>query len=138
MQLVRIGNKNIKLHEKLEQLAKNARSYDFVLSADGFINPNPDDIFREANGLSLFPYSTTLIDLLEIREGKVSVVVIPKGAKIPDELVLIHEFGEHFSLQTNVKATPDEVNSNIMNFFEPFEMISKEEYFDRVERANEN
>lgn len=130
-ELVRIGTSKIKLREKSQQLAKNIPVYDFAISPDGFILPAEGDLFKDANGLSLRPYGTNLIDLLATRKKNTPVVIVPKGLELPKELVLIHEFGDHFSLQTTVKEKPDIVNARLTALLKSLQCITSAEYFER-------
>lgn len=63
--------------------------------------------------------------------GKCQVCRVPKGTPIPDHLVLLHEHGDHYSLQTAVPLTPKKMNDALNKFLAAFEIMSKEEYFDR-------
>lgn len=114
------------------ELDKGNSSYDYVQSPDGLIYPSKEDFYKAPNGLSLFPYCVFIIDILENRPKNTVVTILPKGLKIPDSLVLIHEFGDHFSLQTTSPITPAALNTTMSNFLSPLEVISKAEYFKRM------
>jgi hypothetical protein len=59
------------------------------------------------------------------------VTIVPEGAVLPDNLVLLHEHGDHYSLQTTEVCTLDQLNSRITKFLKPFEEIDRETYFTR-------
>ncbi len=81
--------------------------------------------------MSLRPLGTNMWDILTQTKGKAMVAIIPKDTVIPPELILCHEHGDHFSLQTAVPATPKELNNRLTKFLEDKELISKEDYFNR-------
>jgi hypothetical protein len=82
--------------------------YDLKLQQDGLVHPaSLDNTYIGPNGASLLQEETT----------------------IPNDLVLLHEHGDHYSLQSvkpiSIKGLQDLINAFIHNL--PFH--SKEEYF---------
>jgi hypothetical protein len=49
---------------------------------------------------------------------------------IPEGLVLVHEHGDHFALQTTVSITPAGLNKKMTTFLSSFKRYTKDEYFD--------
>ena len=70
-------------------------------------------------------------DILSTYSGKCEVVMIPEGTKLPADLILIHEHGDHYSLQTTKPITPTDLNKTLTSFIKPFERLSKEDYYNR-------
>ena len=70
-------------------------------------------------------------DILTNYKAGTIVVMIPEGTVIPQDLILIHEHGDHYSLQTSVPILPSELNSKLTRFLKPFESFPKEDYFER-------
>ena len=93
-------SRNIVLREYAVQTAKGSRSYDLTLAEDGLVHPAPlDDVFIGPNGASLRPAGINMWDIVSSRAGITNVLEIPEGVKIPEGLVLLHEHGDHYSLQ---------------------------------------
>lgn len=132
LDLFRIGrDEKVKLRDYEVQLKKGSRSYDYVLNKDGLIHPSPLDSFIGPNGMSLRPAEINMWDVLSSFRGKCLVAILKAGTKIPDDLILLHEYGDHYSLQTTVARTPKELNTSLTNFLSSCEFITKEEYFKR-------
>jgi len=112
-------------------LAKNSQSYDFTIGENGLINPMESDYFVTPNGLSLRPAGINNWDIIWTYKGKFRVVYIPAGVEIPEGLVLILERGDHYSLQTTVSISLQELNKKMTDFLKPFERLSREEFSER-------
>ncbi|EFC44493.1 predicted protein [Naegleria gruberi] len=89
------------------------------------VQPAEGDVFECPNGLSLRPGGHTLGHILAHYKKKVGLILIPEGVAIPDDLVLIHEHTDHYSLQTSVPCTEDELNAKLNHFFETTPNIQK-------------
>lgn len=50
--------------------------------------------------MSLRPSGLHMWDILTTFSGKFFIIKIPKDTKLPDDLVLMLEHGDHYSLQT--------------------------------------
>ena len=71
---------------------------------------------------------------LTICLGIIPFACVPKlsaGLVIPPELVLIHERGDHWSMQTAVPCKPSVLNSRLTSLLAPCQGISKDSYFTR-------
>lgn len=92
------SQRSARLRDYYVQKQLNRSSYDFVPEADGLIHPMTGDVFRKPNGMSLRPACPTLYEILGNFNGDI-IYVIPKGIKLPSELVLLHEHTTHYSMQ---------------------------------------
>jgi hypothetical protein len=107
-------------------------SYDFVPREDGLIHPAPlDDFFMGPNGMSLRPPGTNFTDILEHYSKSSKIFVIPENTVLEEYFVLLHEHGDHYSLQTSVACTPKVLNERMTEFLSKMEIISKNDYFER-------
>ena len=70
-------------------------------------------------------------DILATYTGKCNIVFVPENTAIPEGLVLIHEHGDHFSLQTTVSITPASLNKKMTTFLASFKRYTKDEYFEK-------
>eukprot|EP01039_Chlorochromonas_danica_P005313 gene5315-5848_t len=129
-------SRNVVLREHAVQMAKGSRSYDLTLGEDGLVHPAPlDDVFIGPNGASLRPAGINMWDIVSSRRGITNVLEIPAGVKIPEGLVLLHEHGDHYSLQ-GTKPMKRKALEGIMNqFIADFPFYSKEEYFQKYPLA---
>ncbi len=123
-------SKKIALRDYNVQMALGRTSFDFVSEPSGLILPSKD-FFEKPNGMSLRPEGVNMWDILGRFNNKVEIQIIPAGTPIPSELVLCHEHGDHYSLQTSEPVTPKVLNERLTAFLASMERISKEEYFKR-------
>ncbi|OOF90510.1 hypothetical protein ASPCADRAFT_21360, partial [Aspergillus carbonarius ITEM 5010] len=50
------------------------------------------------------------------------------GVELPDDLILVHKFGDYYSLQARKSMTVDELNAKITDFLTMYgECLTKEE-----------
>jgi hypothetical protein len=68
--------------------------------------------------------------------GKKNIICIPKDTIIPEKLVLLHEFGDHYSLQTTEICTKEELEDRMNKFISKFKPIKEEDYYNNYEYAN--
>lgn len=118
-----------KLKEYKEQEAKGSSSYDFV-AANGKICPLPSDLFSSPNGMSMRPNTQNEFTIISDKSGKTFILEIPAGTSVPDETVLVHEFGDQFSLQPAVAMDPEHFNVKISYFMQnpAFKVYTKVEW----------
>lgn len=129
-------SRNIVLREYAVQRAKGSRSYDLTLGEDGLVHPAPlDGMFIGPNGASLRPAGINMWDILSSREGITNVLEIPEGVKIPEELVLLHEHGDHYSLQCTKPMKRNALEGIMNEFIADFPFYSSEEYFNKYPLA---
>ncbi|KAL2859976.1 uncharacterized protein BJX67DRAFT_386463 [Aspergillus lucknowensis] len=117
------------------------RSFDLLTEADKVrplaLNPTT---YEWPNGASMRPNSPTQQNLVRsFRGSTVYVYSIPAGVELPDDLILVHEFGDHYSLQARKSMTVDELNAKITNFLTTSgERLTKEEWLKKYPQATES
>ena len=121
------GSKKIVLREKARQIAHNRTSYDFMLHEDGKVHPTYGEKFTKPNGASCRPAGPNLFEIVTHFKGNY-IYIIPKDTPLPDELILILEHTDHYSIQTTTDCTEKELNERLNKFLEKMELISKEEF----------
>ncbi|KKK13672.1 hypothetical protein ARAM_006030 [Aspergillus rambellii] len=58
--------------------------------------------------------------------------------ELPDELILVHEFNDHYSLQARKSMTVEELNARITDFLATKgERLTKEEWLEKYPEATE-
>ncbi|KIW37676.1 uncharacterized protein PV06_10313 [Exophiala oligosperma] len=117
-----------KLRDK--SLRPGAPSWD-VMTIDGKVQPlgMTSDWYQRPNGASLRPNTKTQQSLVRsFRAPVVLIYHILQGTTLPEDLILIHERGEHYSLQASREMTLDELNSEVTSFLndEAIRMTKKE------------
>jgi hypothetical protein len=115
------------LREKEAQAAKNSTSYDYV-AVDGKYVPLLDDLFSHANGMSLRPNTLLEWNMISGKPGKVFVIEIAAGTPIPEGTILVHEFDDHFSLQTARPTDVEKFNAEISAFLKKCKVYSRAEW----------
>ncbi|CAF0780093.1 unnamed protein product [Brachionus calyciflorus] len=102
---------DVKLREFFRQQAKNLPSYDFKIMKDGLIHPMTTDEFIQPNGIS----------------GK-CIYIIKEGVQLPENLVLLHEHTDHYSLQTTIACKEEDLNKRLTRFLkENGSLLSKDQ-----------
>lgn len=130
-------SRNVILREHAVQMAKGSRSYDLTLAEDGLVHPAPlDDVFIGPNGASLRPAGINMWDIVSSRRGITNVLEIPDGVMIPEGLVLLHEHGDHYSLQCTKPIKRKALEGLMNQFIADFPFYSKEEYFSKYPLAH--
>ncbi|QLI68643.1 uncharacterized protein G6M90_00g053790 [Metarhizium brunneum] len=85
-------------------------SYD-IFAENGLVKPKALDPLSYAapNGASMRPHSPYQQSLVSwrFRGSDMIVYSVPKGTLLPDDLVLVHERSDHYSLQPAVAMTVD-------------------------------
>ncbi|KAL9106401.1 MAG: hypothetical protein Q9187_008565 [Circinaria calcarea] len=140
-----------------DRSVKRIGSYDLVTES-GKVKPKALEpaTYRAPNGASMRPNTPTQNRLVKTLQGKESVVYsIPKGTQLPDDLVLVHEFKDHYSLQVATEMTLEgessplptaepiwlstiELNSKINNFMcTAGKRLTREEWLQKYPRPTE-
>jgi hypothetical protein len=117
----------LQLRERAEQQAKNLTNYDFV-AVDGNILPLVNDTYIQPNGMSLRPNTLQEWNLIADRGGKVYVAEIGEGTPIPEGMVLIHEFEDHFSLQPAKVMPVEDFNHRVSSFLRTMKVYTRAEW----------
>ncbi|TGJ81760.1 hypothetical protein E0Z10_g7002 [Xylaria hypoxylon] len=93
-----------------------------VLPKDGNVEPKalnqstyvgPNGILMRPNS----PYQQSLVST-RFRGANFIVYAVPKGTDLPEDLLLVHEWSDHYSLQPAVTMTVDDLNWKITTFFD--------------------
>ncbi|KFG79617.1 hypothetical protein MANI_029713 [Metarhizium anisopliae] len=89
-------------------------SYD-IFAENGLVKPKALDPLSYAapNGASMrpnSPYQQSLVSW-RFRGSDMVVYSVPKGTRLPDDLVLVHERSDHYSLQPAAGGIPDVVGT---------------------------
>ncbi|ATY61207.1 hypothetical protein A9K55_006877 [Cordyceps militaris] len=100
------AKKNIKLRDLT---IRSRPSYD-VISDQGIVHPlTTTETYAGPNGASMRPLGEAQISLVEnFRGDSVVVYEIPENTPLPPDLVLVHEYDDHYSLQPSKDMTVDE------------------------------
>ncbi|KAL1974700.1 hypothetical protein VTN31DRAFT_4904 [Thermomyces dupontii] len=86
-----------------------------LLTYDGKVQPkalNPET-YQSPNGASMRPNSKGQQRIVKDFKGDVSVYAIPEGVELPEDLILVHEFGDHYALQPSKEMT---VEGNVTHY----------------------
>ncbi|KAI0467839.1 hypothetical protein F4859DRAFT_517707 [Xylaria cf. heliscus] len=115
-ELFRVNNGR---HVKVRVQQPGRHVYD-ILAQNDQVEPkalNPQ-VYVGPNGASMRPNSPyqQLLVSSRFRGPDVVVYAIAKGTQIPDDLLLIHERSDHYSLQPGVSMSVDDLNSKITDF----------------------
>ncbi|KAF1965911.1 hypothetical protein BU23DRAFT_603841 [Bimuria novae-zelandiae CBS 107.79] len=105
---------------RLREWAPQKTSYD-IITEDGrakakALNPAT---YAAPNGASMRPNSEYKRDLIQrFRGQEVVVYSISAGTQLPDDLVLVHEYDDHYSLQAARDMPLQDLNNKITSFLE--------------------
>ncbi|KAL2173072.1 uncharacterized protein P884DRAFT_273585 [Thermothelomyces heterothallicus CBS 202.75] len=92
---------------------KKSASYD-ILTAQGIAQPIASVTYERPNGASMKPLSAGWFQLVQKFKG--SKVVVFEIPEVPEDLILIHEHSDHYSLQPRVSMPLDDLNKKIDAF----------------------
>ncbi|KAI1307407.1 hypothetical protein F5Y03DRAFT_119108 [Xylaria venustula] len=117
------------------------QTYDIV-ARDGRVEPkalNPQT-YVAPNGASMrpnSPYQQSLVSS-RFRGSDVIIYAVAKGTQLPDDLLLVHERTDHYSLQPAAPMSVDDLNSKITNFmWKVARVYSREHWLDAFPEATE-
>lgn len=123
--------KEVILREIDSQIKIGSKSFDFRLKEDGLIHPNETEFFFSPNGMSLRPLGPSLQNIAMTYKFKYAYE-IPINTPIPENLILLHEYKDHYSLQTAIKCTHEELNDRLTNFLKKQTLMSKENFLKKL------
>lgn len=123
------------------QMAKGRSGFDLkVCKQSGLVLPTKGNTWVAPNGASMRPASEKMVEILNRWKGDPIVFRLNEGMELPDDLVMVREFGDHYSLQAAVPMTLEELNTKITKILETATRQSKaqflEEYFDFDDQDN--
>ncbi|KAI1351129.1 hypothetical protein F5Y01DRAFT_134339 [Xylaria sp. FL0043] len=115
-ELFRVNNGR---HIKVRVKQPNRHVYD-ILAENGQVEPkalNPQT-YVAPNGASLRPNSPYQQALVSSRFRGPDVIVygIAKGTQLPDDLLLVHERSDHYSLQPGAPMSIEDLDNKITDF----------------------
>ncbi|PLB47327.1 hypothetical protein P170DRAFT_511951 [Aspergillus steynii IBT 23096] len=86
--------------------------------------------YKAPNGASMRPNTPKTQRLVSTLRGTSACIYsIPAGVRIPDGLILVHEFKDHYSLQAGEETTVDALNARITDFLQSKgQCLTKEEW----------
>ncbi|KAI1497262.1 hypothetical protein F5X99DRAFT_397641, partial [Biscogniauxia marginata] len=92
-------------------------AYDIAVK-DGLVEPKALDpsTYEAPNGLALRPNSPVQQSLVQALPSGIMVYAFSRGTHIPEDLLLLHEQSDHYSLQPAVRMTINELNGKITSF----------------------
>ncbi|KAI1954226.1 hypothetical protein LOZ57_000576 [Ophidiomyces ophidiicola] len=92
-----------------------------LLTHNGMVLPKAlsPETYQPPNEASLRPNTPRQRELVDDAWGDAACVyAIPAGTRLPDDLILVHEFRTHYSLQAKRKMTVEELNDTITRFLQ--------------------
>ncbi len=122
--------KVVKLREMSSQLELGKSHFDFTLK-DGMVHPNNTDKFIGPNGMSLLPLGQSLSKVAKTYNFSY-IYEISAGAEIPDDLILLHEHTDHYSLQTSIICSPNDFDKRLTLFLQKQKSLSKDDFLKLV------
>ncbi|KAG8628987.1 hypothetical protein KVT40_002852 [Elsinoe batatas] len=106
-----------------------------LLTTSGLVKPKALDpkTYEFPNGASMRSNSPAQRRVLATFTGPdVIVYEVPKGTILPKELILVHEFRDHYSLQAAREMTVRELNDHLTVFFGQYAIAhTKKEWYAR-------
>ncbi|KAI5849588.1 hypothetical protein DFP73DRAFT_541133 [Morchella snyderi] len=115
------------------QNAIGRTSYDLHLGSDGLVHPKPGPNFEGPNGASMRPNGPTLQEVIRNFRGRNTTVYrLPEGTELPEQLILLHEHSDHYSLQTTEPVELKELNNRLTDFLQKKgERMMQKQFCDR-------
>ncbi|KAG6025844.1 hypothetical protein E4U19_002965 [Claviceps sp. Clav32 group G5] len=119
------------------------QTYDIVAKQNGLVEAKALDpqTYVAPNGASMRPNSVYQQSLVSwrFRGSDVIVYSVPQGTSLPDDLVLVHERTDHYSLQPAEQMTIDNLNTKITEFLRAnAEVFTRERWLKAYPEATES
>ncbi|CAD6586564.1 MAG: hypothetical protein CYPHOPRED_003607 [Cyphobasidiales sp. Tagirdzhanova-0007] len=134
VELFRINSsEQIRLRDYAEQSKRGRTSYDLRLGSDGLVHPSDGENYICPNGASVRPEGSFLQELITGFMGRNTVIYrLPQGLELPPDLICLHEFSDHHSLQCSKPMTLKDLNAKLTKLcIEHGEKLSKTEFAER-------
>ncbi|KAI0185347.1 hypothetical protein EV127DRAFT_397169 [Xylaria flabelliformis] len=113
-------------------LAKNGQVEPKALHPSTYIAPNGASMRPNS------PYQQSLV-LTRFRGTDVIVFAVAKGTDLPEDLLLVHERSDHYSLQPSAPMTIDDLNWKITKFMEKkAQVYTREQWLETYPEATED
>ncbi|EGD87476.1 hypothetical protein H113_06073 [Trichophyton rubrum MR1459] len=112
-----------------------------LLTHNGMVQPkalNPAT-YQPPNGASMRPNTLKMQqNAASLRGSSACIYKLDAGIRIPDDLILVHEFKDHYSLQARNIMTVEDLNAKITRFLEGSgRCLSKDEWLREYPEATE-
>ncbi|KAL7574991.1 hypothetical protein ACA910_010809 [Epithemia clementina (nom. ined.)] len=122
----------IRLRDYDTQMAKGRASYDLKLCPiTKKVLPAEGDEWIGPNGASLRPATETMVGILKDWVGEPTIFRLNEGMRLPDDLVVIHERDDHYSMQTTIPVELDELNDKITKIMEEAPQQTREQFLEQ-------
>jgi len=110
--------KTVALRDYAVQRAAGRASFDLHLHDGGIVQPSDTAAmtFNGPNGMSLRPSGPMLASIVAQFRGRCIVFEVPARTPVPEELVLLHEHTDHYSLQAARPMPLEELNKRLTAF----------------------
>ncbi|TRX89863.1 hypothetical protein FHL15_009296 [Xylaria flabelliformis] len=137
-ELFRVNNgRQVKL--RVQQPGRHL--YD-ILAKNGQVEPKAlhPSTYIAPNGASMRPNSPYQQSLVSTRFRGTDVIVfaVAKGTDLPEDLLLVHERSDHYSLQPSATMTIDDLNWKITKFMEKkAQVYTREQWMETYPEATE-
>jgi hypothetical protein len=118
----------VALRDHASQVALGRTSFDLKVHSDNLVHPVTGDVFTTPNGMSLRPPSDAMRRILSSFRGTPTIYTLVPGLKLPDNLILLHEHTDHFSMQVRVPMTLADFNSTLTAFLQSLPSQTKEQF----------
>ena len=117
----------VRLRNYDEQMALGRTSFDLKV-IDGLVRPAVGPEFTGPNGMSLRPAGDVVRNTVAKLKNAVTVYSFLPGTPLPDNLLLLHEHSDHYSLQVREPMTFDEYNHALTEFLKTLPSQTKEQF----------
>mmetsp|Transcript_40402 Transcript_40402/g.84077 ORF Transcript_40402/g.84077 Transcript_40402/m.84077 type:complete len:159 (-) Transcript_40402:201-677(-) len=123
----------VKLRDYETQMAKGRASFDLKIHADGLVHPAHGDEWIGPNGMSLRPATDTMLGILEDWKGEPTIFRLNEGMQLPNNLIVIHERDDHWSMQTREPTTLESLNQTLTELLEDAPTQTREQFQEQMD-----
>ena len=120
----------VKLRDYETQISKNRLSFDLKLHK-GLVLPMQGNHFHTPNGMSLRQANDKMMNILSNFRGDLNLLRIyrmQENSPVPDDMVLILEHSDHYSLQTSKEVSLNDFNSKLTEYLQSLPSLTKEQF----------
>ncbi len=83
----------------------------------------------DQKGASLRPANKKMVEILKNWERKPTIFRLYEGMQLPEDLVLIHERDDYYSLQTAIATDLEDFNAKITKIMQEAAQQTREQFF---------
>ena len=109
------------------QMALGRTSFDLKVK-DGLVHPAVGEEWIGPNGMSLRPAGNVMRRILDEFKGTPTIYTLIPGLKLPDDLIILHEHTDHYSLQLRVPMTLEAFNARLTEFLQSLPSQTREQF----------